>query len=54
VKLAVDKAARTECGARRGGAAWPARGDGGRWRNGVAARGERGDEAAARAFSLVS
>jgi hypothetical protein len=38
--------------ARGGGAAWPARGDGGRWRSGVAARGERGDEAATRAHSV--
>jgi hypothetical protein len=38
--------------ARGGGAAWPARGDGGRWRSGVAARGERGDEAAAHARSV--
>jgi hypothetical protein len=46
--------ARTECGARGGGAAWPARGNGGMWRGSVAARGERGDEVAARAFGLVS
>jgi hypothetical protein len=42
-----------ECGARGGGAAWPARGDGRRWRGGMAARGERGDEVAARVFGLV-
>jgi hypothetical protein len=42
-----------ECGARGGGTAWPARGDGERWRDSVATHGERGDEAVARAFGLV-